>query len=138
MRPSVDGIVETAIYVADTNASAEFYERVLGLRRMGGSERLIAMNVSDRHVLLLFKKGGSRQATVIEGGVIPPTDAEGHIHFALSISIGSVEAWREWLTSQGVSVESEVSWERGGCSLYFRDLDGHNVELATPGIWEIY
>jgi len=138
MRPSVDGIVETAIYVADTAASAEFYERVLGLRPMGGSERLIAMNVSDRHVLLLFKKGGSRNATVFDGGVIPPTDAEGHIHFALSVAVGSIERWRDWLASQNVAVESEVNWERGGCSLYFRDPDGHNVELATPGIWEIY
>jgi len=138
MRPTVGGIIETAIYVADTDVSAEFYERVLGLRRMGGSERLVPMSVSERHVLLLFRKGGSRKSTVIEGGVIPPTDADGQIHFALGIDVGSMSHWREWLSKQGVPVESEVSWERGGCSLYFRDPDGHNVELATPGIWEIY
>jgi catechol 2,3-dioxygenase-like lactoylglutathione lyase family enzyme len=28
-----------------------------------------------------------------------------------------------------------VSWRRGGTSLYFRDPDGHSVEVATPGLW---
>ena len=31
-----------------------------------------------------------------------------------------------------------MNWERGGQSIYFRDPDGHLVELATPGIWAIY
>ena len=26
----------------------------------------------------------------------------------------------------------------GGTSLYFRDPDGHSVEIATPGVWETY
>jgi catechol 2,3-dioxygenase-like lactoylglutathione lyase family enzyme len=31
-----------------------------------------------------------------------------------------------------------MAWPRGGTSLYFRDPDGHLVELATPGLWSIY
>jgi catechol 2,3-dioxygenase-like lactoylglutathione lyase family enzyme len=31
-----------------------------------------------------------------------------------------------------------VGWPRGGRSVYFRDPDGHSVELATPGLWETY
>ncbi|PYK92782.1 MAG: glyoxalase, partial [Verrucomicrobia bacterium] len=27
-------------------------------------------------------------------------------------------------------------WESEARSLYFRDPDGHMIELATPGIWE--
>jgi len=27
---------------------------------------------------------------------------------------------------------------RGGTSLYFRDPNGHMLELATPGLWSIY
>jgi len=26
----------------------------------------------------------------------------------------------------------------GGHSIYFRDPDGHLLELATPGLWEVY
>ena len=35
-------------------------------------------------------------------------------------------------------IESEVNWDRGGTSIYFRDPEGHSVELATPGVWEVY
>jgi catechol 2,3-dioxygenase-like lactoylglutathione lyase family enzyme len=31
-----------------------------------------------------------------------------------------------------------VRWPRGGESIYFRDPDGHLVELATPGLWDNY
>jgi catechol 2,3-dioxygenase-like lactoylglutathione lyase family enzyme len=31
-----------------------------------------------------------------------------------------------------------MNWARGGKSLYFRDPDGHLVELVTPGVWATY
>lgn len=138
MPPAFNGIIEAAIYVEDTQRSADFYSRILGLRQMTKSERLAAMSVADKSVLLLFKKGGSRQATVFEGGVVPPNDADGQIHFAMSIPAESFDEWEKWLPSQGVEIESIVHWGRGGRSIYFRDPDGHNVELATPGIWDMY
>jgi len=42
------------------------------------------------------------------------------------------------LIAQGIRIESKVTWPAGGQSLYFRDPDNHLVELATPGIWEVY
>ena len=38
----------------------------------------------------------------------------------------------------GVAVESRVIQTHGGTSLYFRDPDGHSVEVATPGLWPHY
>jgi len=35
-------------------------------------------------------------------------------------------------------VEGRVDWPAGGKSVYFRDPDGHMLELATPGLWRIY
>ncbi len=49
-----------------------------------------------------------------------------------------VERWERWLREQDIEVESELEWEKGGRSLYFRDPDGHLLELVTPGVWQTY
>ena len=36
------------------------------------------------------------------------------------------------------AIEGRTVWSRGGHSIYFRDPDGHLVELATPGLWATY
>ena len=55
-----------------------------------------------------------------------------------AIQESDVHPWEQWLHEQDVEVESEIEWERGGRSLYFRDPDGHLLELVTPGVWETY
>ena len=37
-----------------------------------------------------------------------------------------------------IEIESRVTWPGGGTSLYFRDPEGHLLELLTPGVWQIY
>ena len=135
---AVSSVLETALYVEDVERSAAFYERLFGLERLFADERLCALNVAGRQVLLLFKKGASCDPSVLPGGVIPPHDADGQIHFAFSISASDLPAWEEQLNREGIPIESRVTWGRGGQSLYLRDPDRHLVELATPGIWAIY
>ena len=36
------------------------------------------------------------------------------------------------------AVTERRTWDRGGRSIYFRDPDGHLIELATPGVWANY
>ena len=55
-----------------------------------------------------------------------------------AIAAEDVESWRGRLESEGVAVESVVTWPRGAKSLYFRDPDGNLAELITPGFWSIY
>lgn len=136
--PNLDGVLETALYVEDVARSAAFYKSVLKLDELISDERLCALNVSNRQVLLLFKKGASAIPLVTPGGIISPHDGDGKLHMAFAISKESLGDWEKWLESKGVAVESRVRWERGGTSLYFRDPDEHLIELATPGIWEIY
>ena len=136
--PEVSGILETAIYVSDLERSERFYRDLFGFETLLSDERMRAFSVGGRNVLLLFKTGGSAQESPVPGGVIPPHDAQGRIHFALAITAASLEAWRQSLQAYGVEIESVVHPPRGGTCLYFRDPDGHLVELATPGVWTIY
>jgi catechol 2,3-dioxygenase-like lactoylglutathione lyase family enzyme len=134
----VGGILETALHVADPFCSAEFYRRLFGFDVLLESERLVALNVAGRNVLLLFREGATLEPLTVEGGVIPPHGGSGHLHLAFSIAAQDVEPWRQRLGSEGIAVESVVNWPEGGQSLYFRDPDDHLVELAAPGIWPIY
>ena len=137
----VGGILETALYVFDIQHSAAFYRRLFGFPTLLESERLIALDVAGRSVLLLFPEGGTTEPFPMPGGggVIPPHGGSpGGYHFALSIASEDVELWRRRLESEGVTVESVVTWPGGAKSLYFRDPDGNLAELITPGFWSIY
>jgi catechol 2,3-dioxygenase-like lactoylglutathione lyase family enzyme len=133
----VTGILETALHVADPVRSAGFYRGLFDFDLLLETERLIALNVAGRNVLLLFQEGATSEPLVIEGGVIPPHGGSGHLHLAFSIVAEDFEPWMRRLGSAGITVESVVNWPGGGQSLYFRDPDGHLVELATPNIWPL-
>jgi catechol 2,3-dioxygenase-like lactoylglutathione lyase family enzyme len=133
--PIVNGILETALYVNDVHRAAEFYRRLFGFDTLAESDRLIALGVAGRSVLLLFKEGATGEPFATPGGVIPPHRGSGPTHFAFSISKDDVAAWRQLLQSKSVAIESEVAWPNGTESIYFRDPDQNLVELITPGFW---
>jgi catechol 2,3-dioxygenase-like lactoylglutathione lyase family enzyme len=101
-------------------------------------ERLCAFSVADKQVLLIFQSGGTSEPVRTPGGLIPPHEASGQLHFAFAISKEEYPAWENHLIARGIAIESKVSWPTGGRSIYFRDPDNHLVELETPGIWEVY
>ena len=133
--PRVNGILETSLYVESAARSAEFYRRVFGFDLINVSTndtlnddtRLCAMRAGDRSVLLLFKRGGT-----------PDTDATGTIHIAFGIGRSDLPLWEDWLGRLGIPIESRKQWNYGGEAIYFRDPDGHLLEVVTPGVWEIY
>jgi len=134
----VSRVLETALYVDDVARSVRFYADVLALRLLGEAERVATFDAGSATILLLFRRGGSIAGVATDGGMIPPHDGAGPTHIAFAISVADLDAWRTRLGSLGVAIESEVSWPRGGRSLYLRDPDGHSVELATPGVWEVF
>jgi len=136
--PRIDRILETAIHVDDMERAVGFYERVVGLAVMSRGDRLTALDAGEGTVLLVFARGGTARGVDTPSGRIPPHDARGSTHFAFAVPAAEVEAWRRHLGEHGVDIESEVRWQRGGTSLYFRDPDGHSVELAAPGVWPTY
>lgn len=136
--PEIQAVVETCLYADDLDAAVAFYRDVLGLRCLGRDERMASFSVADRQLLLLFRRGGSLAPHATSGGMIPPHDAAGPAHVGFAVASADLPAWEQRLAQMGVAVESRVAWPRGGRSLYFRDPDGHALELLTPGVWAIY
>jgi catechol 2,3-dioxygenase-like lactoylglutathione lyase family enzyme len=136
--PRLNGILETALYTDDMNRARAFYENVLELEAIFTDSRLCAYGVAERDVLLIFRRGSAREATTMPGGVIPGHDGAGPLHIAFAIARSDLESWERHLTARGVAIEARTDWTRGGRSIYFRDPDGHLLELATPGLWAIY
>ena len=136
--PRLSHILETALYVENLGIASDFYQRVLGFEELLRDSRMRALAVPGGGVLLLFVRGGSAVPSVTPIGVIPAHDGRGVMHLAFAIPRGELEAWESHFAQHEVAIESRVAWPRGGTSLYFRDPDGHSVEVATPGLWQNY
>jgi catechol 2,3-dioxygenase-like lactoylglutathione lyase family enzyme len=105
---------------------------VVGLRlvsRMG--ELGVAFRLPDDNVLLLFDPA----AASADGRDVPAHGTTGRGHIAFTITAGGLDAWRAWLAERCVEIEAEITWQRGGVSLYVRDPAGNSVELVDGEIW---
>jgi catechol 2,3-dioxygenase-like lactoylglutathione lyase family enzyme len=132
VRPKIDGILESSLYVSDVPRSVRFYQDTFAFRVISEfGERGCAMHAGPRQVLLLFKKGASRATR-------SPHDGDGELHLAFAIPSAEFAGWESWLQTSGIAVEEKRTWDLGGRSLYFRDPDRHLIELATPGTWSVY
>lgn len=136
--PKLDCVLETALYTDDMERARASYEGALGLAPIFSDSRLTAYGVAKASVLLIFKRGAARETVTMPGGTIPGHDGSGPLHVAFAIGKDELANWEKHLTSRGVAIEGETRWSRGGRSVYFRDPDGHLLELATPGLWSVY
>jgi catechol 2,3-dioxygenase-like lactoylglutathione lyase family enzyme len=136
--PSLTGILETVLYVDDLERAGAFYADLFALPALYSDTRMRGYDVGGRGVLLLFRRGASLHTVEMPGGTIPPHDGHGPVHVAFSVAAEDLPAWRSRLAEFDVAVEGETRWPRGGISVYFRDPDGHLLELATPGLWKGY
>ncbi len=136
--PSVDGVLETVLYADNLERSERFYTDVLCLTPLFRDSRMRAFAAGNRSVLLVFQRGASLQTVRMKGGTIPPHDGSGPVHVAFAVGKGQLPEWEERLRSRNIEIEGRTDWPRGGRSIYFRDPDGHLLEFATPGLWEIY
>ena len=130
-------ILETALDCDDLPRTAAFYTRLLDVTPMLDSDRLVAIDAGEGTVLLLFQRGAAGDLET-PGGIIPGHDSGGPGHLAFAIDAQALAEWESRLGALGIPIESRVTWERGGVSLYFRDPDNRSVEIVTPGIWPCY
>jgi catechol 2,3-dioxygenase-like lactoylglutathione lyase family enzyme len=138
MPPRVTGLLETCLYVENVERSRSFYEQLFGFKALVADRRICVFDVAPAQVLILFERGATLEPVPVGDSFIPPHDAGGRQHFAFAIAAEDFDPWRRRLAASRIEVESEIAWRSGGRSLYFRDPDGHLVELATPGLWANY
>ena len=140
--PDLNGVVETTLFVEDLLPASAFYEQILGLQKVKASDTGCVLRVADqRYLILALRKAAQMQNKTPSGDLLPPCalpqhDGRGPGHIAFGVSSGTLDSWRTRLEKYDVEILSEATWESGARSLYFRDPDGHMIELATPGIWE--
>ena len=133
---TIDAVLETCLYARDLDAAESFYAGVLELP--------VVARVHARHVffrcgagmLLVFEPERTAASAGQVGGVaVPSHGAHGAGHVCFRIDERVLPHWRERLQAEGISIEAEIEWPRGGRSLYVRDPAGNSVELAPARIW---
>jgi glyoxylase I family protein len=124
VRPS--GLFEMTLEVSDLAASERFYHHVIGLpivERWTDERPAVWLGLGREGCLGLWppETGG---AVAIHGG-----RGGRHVHFALRVPMGTLDAVRTRLESLGYPVESR-DFGAGNRAIYLDDPDGNVVELT--------
>ncbi|MGH3032553.1 MAG: VOC family protein [Gaiellaceae bacterium] len=131
-KPRLLRVYETVLYASDVVAAATFYSEALGLRPLEAPDELSAVfRLRDGGVLLIFDPGRASAP----GRLVPSHGATGPGHVALAVEAGAIDAFAAELRRRGVEIESEITWDEGGRSLYVRDPAGNSVELIAGEAW---
>ena len=127
------GFYEMVLEVADLAASERFYRDVLGLpavERWSADRPGTVLALGRQGFLLLWppESGGAAAIHHGRGGA--------HVHFALRVPLGTLDATRASLEARGVPVEVYV-FDSGNRALYLDDPDGNVVELSEfATLWD--
>jgi catechol 2,3-dioxygenase-like lactoylglutathione lyase family enzyme len=134
--PKPTHIAETSLYVDDLDRAIQFYTDLFECPALRRDDRFCALRIAHEQVLLLFLRGQSLQPLrLTNDAIIPAHDGSGPLHACFGIKAEDLARWERRMQELAIPTESCVRWLDGATSLYFRDLDKHMVELATPGLW---
>lgn len=124
-------IKETCLYIKDLEKTEAFYQGKLNLKVIARAE--------GRHIF--FKAGSSvllcflAEATKNEPN-LPSHFGEGKMHMALEVPEKNYWEAKAWIRSKDIEIEHEQQWNEDYQSFYFRDPDGHSIEIVPEGMWE--
>ena len=124
------GIKETSLYVNDPDTTEQFYSEKLGFT--------VISKVEGRHVF--FRVGNNlllcfiAEATEADSN-LPAHYGKGQMHVAFEVPKAEYEGYKQWIRSLGIDIEHEQHWHGEYYSFYFRDPDGHSLEIVPSGMW---
>ena len=137
MNDVLEGMLETALYAEDLDKAEAFYEGVLGLSKISRSGNRHVFFRCGPGVLLIFNPKETIKPPSPTALQVPPHGTSGAGHACFRVSGENLDAIATRLMSEGVAIESEVTWPQGGRSIYFRDPAGNSLECAEARIWGI-
>lgn len=121
-RPAaVPGLHHVALNVRDLESCERFYTGLLGMR--------VEWRPDPDNVYLTGGTDNLALHRVPSGAEPGPAQRLDHIGFVLN-DIGEVDAWHQFLKSNGVPIVKEPRTHRDGArSFYCRDPDGNTVQM---------
>ena len=123
-------ILETSLYADDLDQAEAFYKSVLGLNLFAKEAGRHLFFKFGNQMLLIFNP-----AKTIEESEVAPHGTRGPGHVAFAVALSELDQWKSHLQENGIQIEKDVAWPKGGRSLYFRDPAGNCLEFASPLIW---
>src|SRR5260370_29791662 len=125
-------ILETSLYTDDLEQAQSFYTGVLGFELFAKEPGRHLFFKCGNQMLLIFDPNRTLNETEVA-----PHGARGPGHVAFAVPLAELEEWASRLRSNGTKIEDDVSWPKGGRSLYFCDPAGNCLELASSLVWGI-
>lgn len=132
--PAAIGLFEMVLEVADLAASERFYAEHLGLRvveRWEQERPAVWLAVGGQGFLGLWPRetGGDAAIHAGRGGA--------HVHFALRVAKGELDAMQARLEALGHAVEGGWEFGPGDRAIYLDDPDGNVVEITERAtLWD--
>ena len=123
-------ILETSLYADDLEQAELFYTSVLGFELFAKEPGRHLFFKCGSQMLLIFDPNRTLKETEVA-----PHGARGPGHVAFAVPLAELDDWAAHLRLKGTPIEHDVSWPKGGRSLYFRDPAGNCLEFASPLVW---
>lgn len=136
LPPPAGGVLEAAIYATDLRAAAAFYGGKLGFEQVLVEENtFVFFRCGGTMVLIFNPRETIKQPFAAPARQIPGHGPIGAGHICFSAAGKMLDQWQQHLIGQGIEIESEITWDNGARSIYFRDPAGNSLEFAQPKLW---
>ncbi|MPZ14444.1 MAG: hypothetical protein GEU73_08475 [Chloroflexi bacterium] len=121
---NVTGIDHLVLYTSDLVRARRFYTGLLGMEVAHENERQCFLHCGNGQQIALFDAKAS-------GVEFRPNSEMNHV--AMRLEAGQYEGVKARLEAEGIAVSGRTGDPH---CMYFRDPDGHRLQLLTPAEWQ--